>query len=196
MRKCLLAAAVTLAAVLPACADEPDAAGGAVEPAGQDAVVSYEFDTLDRSGDSYLDVDEVAEWVDGSGTFEDADADADSELDADEIAGNAFELWDGDDNGTISEEEWKTAADLWYPQQSDVTVFSDWDGDGDSELDADEFTERWDVSAMGESWQVVPLGKEQFKESYFALYDADEDGKVSEFEWRDGAMIYGAPTTS
>ncbi len=193
MKNALITATLSLAVVLAGCADEPDLADSGVEPVGaDDAAVESEFNTLDTSGDSYLDTDEVAEWVDDSGTFEEWDADADSELDADELAGNAFQLWDSDDNGTVSEEEWKTGTDLWYPQSSNVTVFSDWDGDGDSELDEDEFTERWDASLMGEQWTTIPMGKDQFKANYFSLYDADDDGKVTEEEWRDGAASFGA----
>ncbi len=193
MKNALITATLSLAVVLAGCADEPDLADSGVEPVGaDDAAVGSDFNTLDTSGDSYLDTDEVAEWVDDSGTFEEWDADADSELDADELAGNAFQLWDSDDNGTVSEEEWKTGTDLWYTQSSNVAVFSDWDGDGDSELDEDEFTERWDASLMGEQWTTIPMGKDQFKANYFSLYDADDDGKVTEEEWRDGAASFGA----
>ncbi len=47
-----------------------------------------------------------------------------------------------------------------------MTVFSDWDGDGDSELDEDEFTERWDASLMGEQWTTTPMSKDQFKANF------------------------------
>lgn len=151
------------------------------------------FDTLDSNGDSYLDADEIAETRDGDVWFDSWDADADSELDPDEIAGNAFELWDADGNGTVSETEWQDATELWYPEDATVTVFSDWDGDGDSELDTDEFTERFDASLLGESWSTGTIDESTFENAYFELYDADDDGKVSDVEWRTGSAIWGTP---
>ncbi len=150
-----------------------------------------EFSTLDASGDSYLDTDEVAEWVDDTGVFRSWDEDADSELDRDEIAGNAFSLWDSDNNGTVSQQEWETATDLWYPGGANFRVFRDWDGDGDSELDADEFREEFDASTLGESWRVDAFDAETFKKAYFELYDLDDDGRVTRSEWIDGSRTFG-----
>ena len=155
------------------------------------AAPADDFATLDLSGDSYLDADEVAEWADDSGTFETWDADSDSELDRDEISGNAFELWDEDGDGTISEDEWKEGTELWYPDAVQHVTYGDWDGDGDSELDADEFSERFDMSALGESWQVETFNEETFKKAYFELYDTDDDGRVSESEWTTGSSAFG-----
>ncbi len=152
-----------------------------------------EFATLDASGDSHLDADEIAEWVDDRAPFRSWDVDADSELDRDEIAGNAFSLWDANNDGKISQKEWNSGTDVWYPSNAEFGVFSDWDGDGDSELDADEFKEAFDSSALGESWRMDPLNPETFKRAYFDLYDVDDDGRVSRSEWTDGARVFGAP---
>lgn len=165
----------------------------AIDPTASDAATVGDFDTLDANGDSYLDNDEIAERADATGVLEAWDADADSELDRDEIAGNAFELWDRDGNERISEEEWEIATELWYPQDPDFAVFGDVDGDGDSEVDADEFAEGFDISALGEEWTSTPLDVNAFKEAYFSLYDTDEDGRVSAEEWDYGAAAFGTP---
>ena len=167
--------------------DEPDIQGA---PAEADIGA---FDTLDANGDSYLDVDEIAESEDDLGVFDAWDVDSDSELDRDEIAGNAFELWDADGNGSVSEVEWKDGTERWYPADVEVTVFGDWDGDGDSELDADEFNENFDVSSLGESWRSDTVSESTFKLGYFELYDEDDDGKVSESEWESGSAVWGTP---
>lgn len=151
------------------------------------------FGTLDANGDSYLDNDEIAESADAVGAFDAWNADADSELDRDDIAGNAFRLWDRDANKKISEDEWETGSELWYPGGGDVLVFDDVDGDGDSELDPDEFSERFDVSALGEAWKPETLDKDTFKRAYFSLYDTDDDGRVSKDEWNNGAAAFGTP---
>ncbi len=190
MQRSMVVAGLTLALALPGCGDDSEnlATPTTVAPAD-----TNQFSTLDRNGDSYLDLDEVAEWRDREGVFTRWDADRDSELDRDEIAGNAFSLWDGDHNGTISQDEWRQATDLWYPRGVNFRVYSDWDRDGDSELDADEFKERFDYSALGESWKAGPLNKETFKKAYFELYDTDDDGRVSASEWTQGSRIFGSP---
>ena len=189
MRTSMVIAGLALGLVLSGCGDDsedPVTAPTTVAPADNN-----QFSTLDRNGDSYLDVDEVAEWKDRDGVFTKWDADVDSELDRDEIAGNAFSLWDANRNGKISQDEWRQGTDLWYPRGVDFRVYGDWDDDGDSELDADEFKERFDYSALGESWKARSLDKETFKKGYFELYDTDDDGKVSASEWTQGSRIFG-----
>lgn len=194
MRSKTAAVAVALAVSLgsSACADDDGPDVAAEEPTTTVAGDLTEFDTLDASGDSYLDADEVAEWVDDAGLFAAWDIDSDSELDRDEITGNAFELWDADDNGTVSEQEWEDGVELWYPDVAPV-VFSDLDNDGDSEIDVDEFSERIDLSPAGESWTADSFDEETFRAAYFELYDSDNDGRVTEIEWSGGAAVFGTP---
>ncbi len=189
MRNSIAAAGLSLALALSGCGDESD--DPAAAPPTAPTSDQDQFSTLDANGDSYLDVDEVAEWKDREGVFTKWDADVDSELDRDEIAGNAFSLWDADRNGKISQDEWKQGTDLWYPRGVDFRVYGDWDRDGDSELDVDEFKERFDFSALGESWKARSVDKQTFKKAYFELYDSDDDGKVSASEWTQGSRIFG-----
>lgn len=191
MRKALMVGASAVVLLVGACAE--DSVPAAADPDVDTVDTAADFDTLDANGDSYLDVDEVAEWADDTGLYEQWDEDADSELDRDEISSNAFELWDRDADGSISEDEWETATDLWYPDDAAVTVFNDVDGDGDSELDRDEFAERFDYSALGESWAGDSLDEETFSEGYFELYDTDDDGRVSDLEWTNGSALFGSP---
>lgn len=176
---------------LAGCGDDSDDEIAVDEPAA--IVDDDDFDTLDANGDSYLDGDEIAEWADDTGAFNEWDIDGDSELDRDEITGNAFELWDADDNGSVSEQEWEDGAELWYPDDAETVVFSDLDGDGDSELDGDEFAESVDLTPIGESWNADSFDAENFETAYFELYDRDADGKVTETEWTDGAAMVGSP---
>lgn len=197
LKPALCAAATAVGLLLGACGDDGDAEVTAPESgqtsATEGSAEESAFATLDGNGDSYLDSDEIAEWVDERGTFEEWDADADSELDYDEIAGNAFAKWDRDDNGKLTEYEWKRGVDFWYPLDREVVAIADWDGDGDSELDADEFREAFDSSAAGETWKYDRLDKKKFKTAYFDLYDRDDDGKVSEAEFEQGASVFGTP---
>lgn len=188
MKKLVAIAGVSVALVLVGCGDDAEEPAAPVTTATVDA---GRFSALDANGDSYLDVDEVAEWKDREDVFTRWDADKDSELDRDEIAGNAFSLWDADRNGRISETEWKQGTDLWYATRVDHRVYGDWDRDGDSELDLDEFKERSDFSALGESWDARLMDKQTFKNAYFELYDTNDDGKVSTSEWTQGSRLFG-----
>ena len=186
MRRRWTIAVLGLATLFAACGDdEPEATA-------DDADTAVTFSTLDASGDSYLDADEIAEWVDDEGIFTRWDADADSELDRDEIVGNAFELWDANGDGHLTQAEWKSGSDLWYPNELELSTFGDWDGDGDSELDVDEVREKFDLSALGEAWTADAYNAETFKKLYFELYDIDGDGKVTEDEWTAGSVQFGA----
>lgn len=187
-RNAAIAIAFALALGLTACADDPEP-DLAVDPTTVEPA-DTEFDTLDTSGDSYLDVDEVAEWAEGTEVFGDWDLDGNSELDRGEITGGAFELWDTDDNDIVSQAEWEDGVDLWYPDDADSVVFSDLDNDGDSELDVDEFSENVDLSPVGESWTADTLDEATFGDAYFELYDLDNDGRVSEDEWSSGVAVF------
>lgn len=159
----------------------------------EDVDDATDFDTLDLNGDSYLDSDEIAEWADDVGSFESWDIDQDSQLDPDDMSRNVFGVWDLDGNGSISQNEWEGSATLSYPNDTDVIVFNDVDFDGDSEIDADEFKERFDFSVLGEAWTSNTFDEEKFKTAYFELYDADNDGKVSESEWTRGSVLFRTP---
>ena len=168
-------------------------ASSIVDPTAAAPATVTNFDTLDANGDSYLDNDEIGESADASGAFDAWNADRDSELDRDDIAGNAFRLWDRDGDKKVSEKEWEAGTELWYPDDADLVAFADVDADGDSELDADELSERFDVSALGEGWDSDTLDKRTFKQAYFSLYDTDDDGRVSKDEWTYGAAAFGTP---
>lgn len=206
MKRPLVITSCALTLVVTACGDdEPEVLAdndpvdvdpdpvGADDDSTDEPVVIDDFETLDANGDSYLDTDEVAEWKDATRTFEAWDADADSELDRDEIEGNVFELYDDDGNGTVSETEWTSAAERLYPKEEELVVFSDLDGDGDSELDADELAEGLDLSPLGSAWTNSTMDEHTFRDAYFELYDIDDDGRVSESEFANGSATFGSP---
>ena len=206
LRRPLIATSCALALGVAGCADgdpeiladpepvELDAgADVADDGATQDVDVIDDFETLDVDGDSYLDPDEVAEWRDADRAFASWDADADSELDRDEIDGNVFQLYDEDGDGTVSETEWVSAAESLYPEEEELAVFSDVDEDGDAAVDADELAEGADLSPLGSAWTASTLDEHEFRDAYFELYDVDDDGRVSETEFRDGSSRFGAP---
>lgn len=64
-------------------------------------------------------------------------------------------------NKKIDESEWRREPNLWYPDGVTHTTYADWDGEGDSELDLDEFAERFDFSALGKhpAWPTPGLDR-------------------------------------
>jgi len=187
MRMRVLALFVT--GLLPFAACDADGAEE-MEPAA--TMEPPAFATLDLDGDSYLDADELAEWVDDEGVFTRWDIDADSELDADDIDESVYTIWDADEDTVIVESEWETGVDYLYPDALDPGTFQDWDLDGDSELDADEVAEGLDATNWNEYWYEADavIGFDEFMDMYFALWDRDGDGRIDSVEYESGAEYW------
>lgn len=162
------------------------------EPAEMAAPEPDVFVQLDTDASEYLTPDELSLWFDTEGILERWDIDRDSIVSKEEVLSHSFGLWDRDGNGVIDETEWKRATEAWYPADAEPIVFADWDDDGDSELDADEFNEAFDLSVLGEIW-IGDLDRDVFKNAYFELYDLNDDGQVSEIEWNAALEFHGVP---
>ena len=137
--------------------------------------------------------DDAQDWFAGR-LPDDWFTEVDVRVDRDEITGNAFRLWDSDGGGATSANEWEQGTDRWYPSTVTVVPLQDADGDGDSELDADEFAEQFDYTRLGEAWMTERLDQDTFEDAYFELYDSDDDGKVSETEFETGLPLLGGFT--
>lgn len=161
--------------------------------AASTAVAQQGFETLDADGDSYLDADELAEWVDDEGMFTRWDIDGDSEVDADEVNEAIYTILDLDDDDVLSEAEWTTGAMYLYPDDVDPGIFTDWDLDGDSELDLDEVAEGLDVTNWNEDWYGAAdpvLGYDEFIDRFYTLWDLDDDGLLDTVEYHGGAAYW------
>lgn len=157
------------------------------------ATAQQEFETLDANDDSYLDADELAEWVDDEGIFTRWDVDGDSELDADNINESIYAIWDLDDDEVVSEAEWRTGTTYLYPDDIDPGAFGEWDLDGDSELDADEVVEGLDVTNWNEEWYTDAdpvVGYDDFLDRFYTLWDLDDDGLLDTLEYHGGAAYW------
>jgi Ca2+-binding EF-hand superfamily protein len=82
---------------------------------------------------------------------------------------NEFGVWDADDDGVISEDEFQAGIEK-------EGIWTDWDANQDKKLDEEEFT----VSA--ENVGMTDLD--------FNAFDADDDGSVDGEEFQDG--LFGA----
>lgn len=175
---------------LTACGPEEAELEEAREIETTPAPAAGSFEALDGDGDSYLDADEMAEWVDDEGIFTAWDIDPDSELDADEINEGVFRVWDGNDDDRITEMEWETGVDFFYSDDLDSGHFQDWDLNGDSELDMDEVAEGLDATEWNEAWYTDDdpvIDHDGFFDRYFTLWDRDEDGVIDRAEHSDAS---------
>jgi len=70
--------------------------------------------------------------------------------------------WDSDSDGTLTEEEWRSGVDTYYPEytEDDYGTFNAWDRNNDATLDNDEWME-----------------------GTFELWDEDQDGLINVDEY-------------
>lgn len=178
--------ACVMTLVVTACATQTPDTVAVPDGSGVDADAgTITFDMLDADRDSYLDMAEMPALV-HRGVFKDWDADADSALDRNEIADTAFQVFDDDGNGVVTGREWVANAPRWLPRGTTVEPLLEFDADGDSELDVDEFAAILGGATFGDVWADAPLDEARFAEAYFGVYDLDDDGQVSHAEFESG----------
>ena len=153
--------------------------------------VTDPFVRFDANGDSVLDGDEIPELAEPA-VFDVWDLDGDGEVTAEEARVVAFQLWDTDGNGVVSDAEWGPATDLWFAEDVSDIALTEWDLDDDGTVEGDEFTERFDVTELGSDWRADGLDAAGFAGAYAQLYDADDDGSVTEEEFLAGEPLLDA----
>jgi hypothetical protein len=138
---------------------------------------------LDADGSDFLDRGEVTAWWNDVKADLGWDADTEEGLSREELVEGVRDVWDLDDDGRVTEEEWRDAAeDVW----DDTGAFTDWDGDGDSELDANELKEGLETRGL---YDVVDMDRdalvddEELADWFFDVFDADDDTEIDRTEW-------------
>lgn len=183
------------AALLAACDAEPEAETVEAEPTTEVAEEPAYAD-WDRDGDTELDRDELPEWVDRTAPHGAWETDVESEWDADNMGERMLVIWDTDRDTVVTEEEWAAQIDMWYVVDGDpgYGTWTDWDMDGDSELDADEIAEaleRYGIFNAADVDANAVLDPVEFDTWLFEVVDTDDDGVIDETEWEAFAEIYG-----
>ena len=182
----------TLAAVLVVmgCGETYDEGGelesGEVEvpPPMETVETPYAYGQWDMNTDRVLDRDEFGTWVD------EQDWDA---WDEESFTETTFSLWDENDDGVLTESEWRESTDRWYGADVDFGVWADWDGDGDSELDANEVRESMEAHGLydrvdGDSDALID--DEELADWWFDIWDFNDDDEIDTTEW-DWGEEYG-----
>lgn len=144
------------------------------------ADAEYDYGEWDVDSNRTLSREEFGTWAGEQGW---------GEMDREAFATETTELWDADDDDLIGEDEWNEATDR-FGDDIDVGTWSDWDGDGDSELDANEVREGLERSGIydridGDADAV--FDDEELADFWFDLWDADDDLEIDTTEWDWGS---------
>lgn len=184
----LLAGAVALG-----CADgyedEPELGEAEVEeemaPVAEPEA-EYAFVEWDADANRMLDRDEWTVWVTETPRWTAWDVDDEEGLGTEEFSVTTVTVWDADDDDLVSEEEWRAGTDRWFGDDVDYGVWTDWDGDGDSFLDANEVAEGFEVNGL---YDVVDrdadavIDDEELADWFFDVFDANDDSQIDTTEW-------------
>ena len=107
------------------------------------------------------------------------DVDGDGTLASDEMSDNFFDLFDGNDDDLIDEEEFQTAR-KWEAGAEWNNVL-DFDKDGDSHLGRTEYGEWFDEQAWDATWDVDGdgvLGPDEQADTFWDLFDLNDDNLI------------------
>lgn len=154
-------------------------------------VEALDFAALDADGDSLLAPEELARWTEAEGIFAAWDVDGDAEIDGPEVSEAVFLHWDADEDAQVTRDEWQAGAEYLYLLDEAVVAgaFENWDASGDSVLDLVEVAEGLDTTDWTETWlaeEEVLLTRDAFHREWYALWDLDEDGRISMAEFEEG----------
>lgn len=144
----------------------------------------------DPDANGVLDEAEFTEGFLEADIFERWDLDGDDLIGFSELAAGLYALWDANDDGKLSIEEWDDAVDLWFGEQAVNLSVDTWDPDGDGVISLAEFADGLQQSdllarldtANGDSL----LGEEELATGLFDVIDIDADAVVREEE--DGLL--------
>jgi hypothetical protein len=173
------------------CADgyddeaEIDEAEAEVGPEAEMAEAEYGFVEWDADQNRYLDENEWTTW-DADRDRSAWNTDGEDGLSAEEFGATTVTLWDRDDDGLVSEDEWTEGTDRWFGDDVDYGVWADWDMDGDSELDANEVREGFETNNLydrvdGDADAIID--DEELADWFFDVFDLNDDAQIDTTEW-------------
>lgn len=137
-----------------------------VVPTFAHAQTTFVYTDWDNDGNLELTDKEFAEGFAETGTYDAWDRDETAGLSEGEFATGVFSRWDRDNDLQITEEEYAVGSEQWYGADY-ATPFADYDTDDSGYIDTTEFGENWDSD-------------------YYAEWDADTDGLLTEDEYTTG----------
>lgn len=198
-----------LATTLVACdgSEQSEAmASDAVEaPAPVADETAYGFDDIDLDGDSELDADEFHEWSETpafafymeTDLVEDTvDPEQAGALDAVVLIDALYGAWDVNDDDALDRAEWAAATDVLTGLNDTEATWIQFDVDENDIIDVDE------VHAQIEDDEILAgidadadgtVEEQELNQWFFALFDTDDNGRVSTEEWRMAETYLDVP---
>lgn len=146
------------------------------------------YDNWDANQNSGIDDQEFENAFTTSSYYEQWNDDGNQVVTRDEFAQGFLSVIDRDENDVLSEQEWQQAKDAYF---SDVSVdgyqqLSDWDQNGDQQVQLNEFQSilddldyysEWDDDGNGE------LNELEIAQGVFAMWDTDGNGVIEAEEY-------------
>lgn len=201
--------AAALATALVACggSEQPEAmASDEVDaPATVADETAYGFDDIDLDSDSELDADEFREWSETpvfafymqTDLVEDpTQPEQTGALDAVVLIDALYDAWDVNDDGALDRGEWAAATDVLTGFNDTEATWIEFDVDGNDIIDVDEVHAQIDddqVLAGIDADEDGVVEEQELNQWFFALFDADDDGRVSVDEWRMAEIYLDVP---
>lgn len=155
---------------------------GCAQQNGANGFGGVDFNTLDRDTSAYLDQDEFCTGLQEQGIFNDWDANNDNTLDAVEFSNQVVEVWDGDGDGAIGQDEWTEFNQAWFEETYD---FNTWDTNNDGVITPAEFQDGVQENDLYSDWDLFGdgLDENEFCDMAFSIADENDNDQVSQTEW-------------
>ena len=146
------------------------------------------FERIDRDGDGRLSFDGFHRGLSEHYYFRQGlDLDGDGVVLQVELATALFELWDANDDGDVSRQEWTEGIAVWFPDRSADLDFDDWDLDHDGVLSVIELGEGAVGSSTFSAYDIdddKTIETRELSQYLFEQWDANGDGVIDATEWR------------
>ena len=156
-------------------------------------------DAWDGNGDGIIDETEFREGFVGEGVFDRWDEDADGMIGSEELADGLYGLWDADDDGELSVDEWDAGVDLWLGEETVDLSVEAWDEDSDGVVSRFEFSEALATTNLLDRFDAADadgfLGEDELTSGLFDVADVDDDAALGpdEDSWLTDAAEFFAP---
>ena len=130
---------------------------------------------------------------DDLGWFERFDTSNDQYIETTEFKAGTFDRFDDNDDLVISQDEFDNATSLFYDGDYDQS-YSDFDADGDSNIDSQEFMNTYGTDRF-DSWEADDdnddrISEDEFSQGLFGVADDNGDGNVSQDELNANSDLF------